>query len=161
VATPPHVTRTELDAAITRVLWRHRHIDDPHRAGLGTEPRDVLEQLTRGSVALPRWVVAADTLDGLVLSVWLWWEDRRRERALLRRGLHLGLTLGELGTPLGISSPQGLRDRLDRLDALLAFDRPDEKLTRAARAATPRTVTSGSAGSKRTTTGCTTWWPPC
>jgi hypothetical protein len=30
---------------------------------------------------------------------------------------------------------QGLRDRVDRLEALLRFDRPDEKLTRAARQA--------------------------
>jgi hypothetical protein len=90
----------------------------------------VLEYLTRYSIGLPRWVAAADTLDALVLTTWLWWEDRRRERALLRRGMSLGLTHTELGRPLGITTRQGLRDRLDRLDALLAFDRPDEQLTR-------------------------------
>jgi hypothetical protein len=63
----------------------------------------------------------------------LWWDDRRRERTLLRRGLRLGLSLAELGSPLGISTPQGLRDRLDRLDALFAFHNPDEKLSRETR----------------------------
>jgi hypothetical protein len=127
------VTRAEVDEAIGRVLWRHRRVDDPRRSGLGTEPREVLEHLTRHSVGLPQWAAAADTLDALVLTTWLWWEDRRRERALLRRGLHLGLTHTELGVPLGITTRQGLRDRLDRLDALLAYHRPDEQLTREAR----------------------------
>ena len=123
----------EVEAAISRINWRHRHVDDPRRSDMGTEPRDVLDYLIKRSVGLPRWVAAADTQDALVLLTWLWWEDRRRERALLRRGLHLGLTATELGAPLGVASRQGLRDRLDRLDALLAFDRPDEKLTRAIR----------------------------
>lgn len=137
MATPPHSSQTEVDAAVGRILRRHERIDDPRRSGLGTEPRDLLDHLTRHSIGLPRWVAAADTQDALVLHTWLWWEDRRRERALLRRGLrrglHLGLTLGELGGPLGIGTRQGLRDRLDRLDALLAFDRPDEKLSRTSR----------------------------
>jgi len=67
------------------------------------------------------------------LCNWSWWDDRRRERTLLRRGLRLGLTLAELGNPLGISTPQGLRDRLDRLDALFAHHNPDEKLSRETR----------------------------
>ncbi|WP_051342530.1 hypothetical protein [Pseudonocardia spinosispora] len=133
MATPPHSSQAEVDAAVARILRRHERIDDPRRSGLGTEPRDVLDHLTKHSTGLPRWVAAADTQDALVLLTWLWWEDRRRERALLRRGLHLGLTLGELGGPLGVGTRQGLRDRLDRLDALLAFDRPDEKLSRESR----------------------------
>ena len=101
---------------------------------LGTEPRDVLDYLiTRGGAGIPRWVAAADVADALVLTTWCWWEDRRRERQLLRKGLHLGLSLAELGAPLGMRTPQGTRDRLDRLDALLKFDRPDEQLTRTAR----------------------------
>jgi hypothetical protein len=127
------VNRVEVEAAVARVLWRHERVDDIRRSGLGSEPRDVLEHLIRHSVGLPRWVAAADTLDALVLTTWLWWEDRRRERALLRRGMSLGLTHTELGRPLGITTRQGLRDRVDRLEALLAYDRPDEQLTRDAR----------------------------
>jgi hypothetical protein len=133
MATPPRVTRAEVDAALARIHWRHAHVDDPRRSGLSEDPADVLEHLTRHSIPLPPWVIAADALDGLVLQTWLWWEDRRRERALLRRGVRAGLHHRELAGPLGIASRQGLRDRLDRLEALLAHDHPDEKLTRAAR----------------------------
>ena len=133
MATPPRVTRTEVDAALDRIVWRHDKVEHPRRSGLSDDPAEVVEHLTRHSATLPQWVVMQDTLDALVLTTWLWWEDRRRERALLRRGLYVGLTHRELGTPLGITTRQGLRDRLDRLDALLAHDHPDEKLTRTAR----------------------------
>jgi hypothetical protein len=138
VATPPRVTRTEVDAAITRIYDRHHHVDDPRRSGLSDDPAGVLEYLTRYSTTLPQWVIAKDTLDSLVLHTWLWWEDRRRERALLRRGKRAGLYLREMGAPLGINTHQGVRDRLDRLDALLAHDHPDEKLGRAARSEAAR-----------------------
>lgn len=124
---------TELTAALDRIHWRHAKVDDPRRSGLSDEPAQILEHLTRYSTMLPMWVRGHDALDGLILLNWLWWEDRRRERSLLRRGLAAGLTHRELGEPLGITTTQGVRDRLDRLDALLAHDRPDEKLTRAAR----------------------------
>jgi hypothetical protein len=127
------VTRTEVASALQRIHWRHAKVEHHRRSGLSDDPAGVLEHLTRHSATLPQWVIAADTLDALVLSGWLWWEDRRRERSLLRRGLHAGLTHRELGTPLGIATRQGLRDRLDRLDALLTHDHPDEKLTRGAR----------------------------
>lgn len=136
MATPPRITEIERDAAVERIAARHRRIDDPRSSELGTEPRDVISfVLDRGPAGVPRWVAALDHHDALVLSTWCWWEERRRERRLLRQGLHLGLTAGELGAPLGMSSRQGLRDRLDRLDALLSHDRPDEQLSRAARRA--------------------------
>ena len=101
---------------------------------MGTEPRDVLDYLARrGPAGIPRWVAAADTADGLILSTWCWWDDRRREHRLLRNGRHLGLSLSELGAPLGITTRRGTQDRIDRLDALLRYDRPDEQLTRTAR----------------------------
>lgn len=98
----------------------------------------MLEYLTRHSGRVPQITVAEDTLDALVLHTWLWWQDRRRERALLRRGKYAGLYLREMGHPLGITSHQGVQDRLDRLDALIAHDRPDGHLSRAARAEAAR-----------------------
>jgi hypothetical protein len=139
VATPPRVTRTEADAAIERIHRRHARVDDPRRSELSDQPAEVLEYLTRHSALLPQWAIALDVLDGLSLSAWLWWEDRRRERALLRRGARAALYWREMGTPLGIRSHQGVRDRLDRLDALLSSDRPDEQLAREARRAAART----------------------
>ncbi|MEQ3552610.1 hypothetical protein WIS52_19225 [Pseudonocardia nematodicida] len=137
MATPPRITSVERDAAITRVTERHIRIDDPRRSELGTEARDVISWvLDRGTAGVPTAVSAADHHDAVLLNTWCWWEERRRERRLLRQGLQLGLSAAELGAPLGIRSRQGLRDRLDRLEALLAHDRPDEQLTRDARRAT-------------------------
>ncbi|WP_145984133.1 MULTISPECIES: hypothetical protein [unclassified Pseudonocardia] len=134
MATPPRITDVERDAAITRITDRHTRIDDPRRSELGTDPRDVISWvLDRGTAGVPTAVSAADHQDAVLLSTWCWWEERRRERRLLRQGQQLGLSAAELGAPLGIRSRQGLRDRLDRLDALLAHDRPDEQLTRDAR----------------------------
>jgi hypothetical protein len=124
------VTRAEVDAAIARIHRRHADIDDPRRSALSDDPAEVLEYLTRNSTLLPQYVIGADTLDGLVLHTWLWWQDRRRERALLRRGEQAGLYLREMGGPLGVHTHQGVRARLDRLNALLAYERPDEHLSR-------------------------------
>ncbi|GEL26461.1 hypothetical protein PSU4_54150 [Pseudonocardia sulfidoxydans NBRC 16205] len=134
MATPPKVSAAERDAAVTRIDRRHARIDDPRRSELGTDPRDVLEfVLNRGLVGVPRWVTAADHADALLLWTWLWWEDCRTERRLLRQGLAAGLSLATVGAPLGITTRQGTQDRLDRLNGLLRHDRPDEQLTRTAR----------------------------
>lgn len=134
MATPPKTSAAERDAAIARIDRRHTRIDDPRRSELGTDPRDVLAfVLNRGPVGVPRWVAAADHADALVLWTWCWWEDRRTERRLLRQGLAAGLSLSDLGAPLGIATRQGTQDRLDRLTALLEYDRPDEQLSRDAR----------------------------
>jgi hypothetical protein len=136
VSTPPRITDTELAAAVERIARRHDRIDDSRRSAMGTEPRDVLDYLAaRSPAGIPRWVAAADTADALILSTWCWWDDRRRELRLLRTGRSLGLSLSELGAPLGITTRRGTQDRIDRLDALLRYDRPDEQLTRDARRA--------------------------
>jgi hypothetical protein len=134
MATPPRITDAELAAALHRIARRHDRIDDPRRSAMGSEPRDVLDYLAgRGAAGIPRWVAAADTADALILHTWCWWDERRREHRLLRTGRTLGLSLAELGAPLGITTRRGTQDRLDRLDALLTYDRPDEQLTRTAR----------------------------
>ena len=74
------MTRAEVEAALARITWRHDTVDDPRRSGLSDDPAAVLEYLTRYSTPLPQWAIATDTLDALVLTGWLWWEDRRRER---------------------------------------------------------------------------------
>lgn len=134
MSTPPRISAAERDAAIARIDRRHARIDDPRRSELGTEARNVIRfVLERGAAGVPQWVRAADQADALVLWTWCWWEDRRTERQLLRQGLSAGLSLADVGAPLGIGTRQGTQDRLDRLDALLKYDRPDEQLTRDAR----------------------------
>ena len=51
-----------------------------------------MDHLARRSAGVSRWVAAADVTGALILSARLWWADRRRERSLLRRGRHLGLS---------------------------------------------------------------------
>jgi hypothetical protein len=68
----------------------------------------------------------------LTLNNWLWWEDRRRELYFLKAGRDRGLFLAQIGAQVGVGK-QGVLDRIDRLEALLRYDRPDEKITRSAR----------------------------
>lgn len=85
-------------------------------------------------IGIPRWVLQADVSDALVLNNWLWWEDRRRELHFLKAGRDRGLFLAQIGAQVGVGK-QGLLDRIDRLEALLRYDRPDGKITRSARLA--------------------------
>jgi hypothetical protein len=123
VATYPPVTDVERDQAIARIARRHAEIDDTRwseaHAESDTAAREVLAYLRRRHLRLPYAVAAADVWDELVLNAWLYWEERRRERDLLRRARRYGLSLRELGAFLGIGTAQGMTDYLDRLDALL------------------------------------------
>jgi hypothetical protein len=83
---------------------------------------------------IPRWVLQADVCDALTLNNWLWWEDRRRELHFLKAGRDRGIFLSQLGAQVGVGK-QGVLDRIDRLEALLRYDRPDEKIVRASRRA--------------------------
>lgn len=97
---------------------------------MGTEPREVLEYLRRHSAGLPPEVQTDDVADALVLDAALWWDERERERSLLRRARALGMSLHEIGARLGLASKSATRDHLDRLDVLIeltapgAFERP-------------------------------------
>jgi hypothetical protein len=98
-----------------------------------SDPREVLDYLRRYSgLDIPRWILQADVCDALTLNNWLWWEDRRRELYFLKAGRDRGLFLSQLGAQVGVGK-QGLLDRIDRLEALLRYDRPDEKIIRATR----------------------------
>lgn len=119
------------------IAKRRAKIDDPDRELLpdspDSDPREVLDYLRRYSgSSIPRWVLQADVCDALTLNNWLWWEDRRRELYFLKAGRDRGLFLTQLGAQVGVGK-QGVLDRIDRLEALLRYDRPDEKIMRAAR----------------------------
>lgn len=133
------VHRAEVARAIVMIAKRRAKVDDRHRDLLpdseDSDPREVLDYLRKFSGPdIPLWVLQAEVSDALTLNNWLWWEDRRRELFFLKAGVSRGLFLSQLGAQVGVKK-QGLRDRVDRLEALLRFDRPDEKLTRAARQA--------------------------
>jgi len=131
------VHREEASRAITMIARRRAKIDDRHRSHLpdapDSDPREVLDYLRKFSGSdIPTWVLQADVCDALTLNNWLWWEDRRRELHFLKAGRQRGLFLSQLGAQVGVGK-QGVLDRIDRLEALLRYDRPDEKLTRASR----------------------------
>jgi hypothetical protein len=137
MTTRPRVHRREVVSAIDRSARRRVEIDDPSREQLpdapNSDPREVIDYLARHTDRnVPRRVVQADVCDALVLVSWLWWEDRRRELRLLKVGIECGLPLAQIGSQFGIGK-QGVRDRIDRLEGLLRFDQPDEKLARAER----------------------------
>ena len=120
VATYPPVGDLERDDALRRInLALDRH-DDPRRSEAGTEPREVLAYLRWRHAQLPVKLTRTIARDQLILSAWIYWDERRRERELLHRTLRDGKPLAEVGAFLGIRTRQGVRDYLDRLDALLA-----------------------------------------
>jgi hypothetical protein len=124
MATYPPVTDRERDAALRRITDRHLRREDNRWSEANSDSEtaayEVLGYLRRRHTQLPGGLAADDVWDELVLSAWVYWDQRRRERELLHRGRRLGLSLAELGRYLGIGTRQGMRDYLDRLDALLA-----------------------------------------
>lgn len=137
MATRPKVHRSEAGLAIVRIARRRAKVDDRNREKLpdspGSDPREVLDYLRRYSGPdIPRWVLQADVCDALTLNNWLWWEDRRRELHFLKAGRDRGLFLSQIGAQIGVGK-QGVLDRIDRLEALLRYDRPDEKISRESR----------------------------
>jgi nitroreductase len=137
VATRPKVHRCEVSRAIVMIAKRRAKVDDRNRDRLpdspDSDPRETLVYLQKYSGAdIPRWVLQADVCDALTLNNWLWWEDRRHELHFLKAGRDRGLFLAQIGAQVGVGK-QGVVDRIDRLEALLRYDRPDEKIIRAAR----------------------------
>jgi hypothetical protein len=137
MATRPKVHRSEVSRAIVTIANRRAKVEDRNREMLpdspDADPREVLDYLRKFSGRdIPRWVLQADVCDALTLNNWLWWEDRRRELHFLKAGRDRGLFLAQLGAQVGVGK-QGVLDRIDRLEALLRYDRPDEKITRSSR----------------------------
>lgn len=139
MATRPKVHRHEVGAAIVRIARRRAKVEDRYREKLPdspeSDPREVLDYLQKYSHReIPRWVLQADVCDALTLNNWLWWEDRRRELHFLKAGRDRGIFLSQLGSQVGVGK-QGVLDRIDRLECLLRYDRPDEKIARDSRRA--------------------------
>lgn len=137
MAIRPKVHRSEITRAITAIAKRRAKVDDRNREHLpdspDSDPREVLAYLRRYSGPdIPRWVLQADVCDMLTLNNWLWWEVERNELQILNIGRRRGLFLTQLGAQIGVKK-QGVLDRIGRLEALFRYDRPDEKISRAAR----------------------------
>lgn len=119
MATFPPIGDLERDSALDRIARRHLKNDDHRWSEAGTEARDVLDYLRTNRSRLPPKLRADDAWDELVLSAWVYWDERRRERELIRSALARGLSFREVGAFVGLHTGQGLRDYLDSLEARL------------------------------------------
>ncbi|MFI5736187.1 hypothetical protein ACIA49_39095 [Kribbella sp. NPDC051587] len=141
MSTPPKVSRLEVVEAVRRIASRRAQVDDRSRDRLpdapDSAPLEVLDYLVRYSGNnIPMWVRRADALDALVLTTFVWWEQRRLELRFLEAGKASGEYLAVLGGKLGVGR-QGAQDRIDRSTALLRYADvgPDEKFIRKERRA--------------------------
>lgn len=112
MALPPPVTDEQAADAVRRIAERRRSIDDENASRLGEDPVDVLAYLRRYSSGIPQHVAEADVLDGLVLELYLWWLAAEAEWWLLERAKKLRMAPSRIGHLLGVTSRQGVHDRL-------------------------------------------------
>ncbi len=131
------MTAEQVAAALARIHDRHAQHDDQRREALTFDPAQVLDYLRQRGPHLPEGLRADDHFDAATLQVWLWWQHQERERWLFDTAARLGLASADFGDVFGLRSRQGVRDRRDRLHALLddgGPGRPDEQAVRADRA---------------------------
>jgi len=112
VSIPPPVTAADAAAAIEAITARRARIDDPNAWRLTDDLLETLTYLRTYSAVIPAWVAEADVLDGLTLRVRLWWLGEEAELWLLERARRLGVPPRAVGTKIGVSSRQGVHDRL-------------------------------------------------
>lgn len=141
MATPPKLGAGRDTDAIASITARRERLDDPDRWRLSDNPLDVLDYLRAHPARdLPPDDARAEVLDGLALTVALWWRWRRDELMLLERAEQLGMLAPHsnawrpIGELLGITTARGRRGLLARLDRLRELIRgsgvPSERLWR-------------------------------
>lgn len=122
VSTPPPVSEDDAAAAIGRIAARRQEIDDPNAWQLTDDPLETLAYLRKFSAGVPRAVAEADVMDGLTLRLRLWWLGEEAEWWLLERARRLEIPATRIGPTLGITSRQGVHDRLrlarEKMEAL-------------------------------------------
>lgn len=136
MTTPPRPTRDEYEDALRRIHDRRRAAGDDHPLALSEDPREVLSYLRRrGHSGLVQDDTGDDIVDGLTLRLWLWWEGEQTELWLLEAAERLKRSRRAVGETLGLTSGQGLVDRITRLRAKLR--RPEHDSTTPAAATGP------------------------
>ncbi len=124
-ATPVPARPAALDAA-ERIIERRRVVDDPDRVSM-PDPGDLGLAGVVGYVAghhNPRHVdpdaVRADVADAWQITRHLQAEVDRLQRGVLRAGLAVGMSYGELATAVGLPDRRHVHDLLARLNAACA-----------------------------------------
>jgi hypothetical protein len=152
MTTPPKVDPMTVDAKVAAIFKRHADRDDPHLDEMGHTPRDVLTYLRRRYPDFTPGLRADDLNDVAVLLLGKWWDDHREALFWLRQVVSLGANRREFAAVFGITSSQGFKDWLDRLEALLdptGPGRPDEQAMRADRRSAAQEANRPATGEQR------------
>jgi hypothetical protein len=138
----PQVPDQDGHAAIERIISRRDEADDPHTELL--DPDDPVALIKHVSTCnrVPEWVMHHDVVDSLWVVAYIRSRLPHRpdevaalEDQLLRHGRKIGVKLKDLAPPLGLSSPAGVKLRLDRAEAVRLGLPPNERALRAHRRA--------------------------
>jgi hypothetical protein len=113
---PEPVSDADADAAVARILARHRDARDPHLDDYLAAAHDLdgLLSVLRAHRAdgLNPVIARADQLDGLILHTRRWWDWVAEDLWLLTWGETLGSNRKRVAATLGLTSGQGIVDRI-------------------------------------------------
>jgi hypothetical protein len=129
--TPEPVSDADADAAVARILARHRDARDPHLddyLAAAHDPCELLDVLrAHRADGLDPTIARADQLDGLILHTRRWWDWVAEDLWLLAWGETLGANRKTVATTLRLTSGQGIVDRItaNRRKLMMSRGEPD------------------------------------
>lgn len=113
---PEPVSDADAEAAVARILARHRDAHDPHLddyLAAAHDPGDLLAVLrAHRADGLDPVIARADQLDGVILHTRRWWDWVAEDLWLLAWGETLGANRKRVAATLGLTSGQGIVDRI-------------------------------------------------
>jgi hypothetical protein len=134
---PEPVSDADADAAAARIVARHRDSHDPHLddyLAAAHDPHELLAVLrAHRNDGLDPTIARADQLDGLILHTRRWWDWVAEDLWLLAWGETLGSNRKTVAATLGLTSGQGIVDRItaNRRKLALLRGEPDPAELRA------------------------------
>lgn len=128
---PEPVSDADAEAAVARILTRHSDARDPHLDDYlaAAHDLDALLAVLRAHRhdGLDPAIASADQHDGLLLHVRRWWDWVAEDLWLLAWGETLGVNRKAVAATLGLTSGQGIVDRItaNRRKLAMARGEPD------------------------------------
>lgn len=116
-------------SAATRIAERRERAEDPDLAHLTDELVGIVDYV-RKHQRVPAEILRIDVVDAIEILDHLYDELDRLRLAVLRTGLHAGMTYQDLAGPLGVRTRQGAEAALRRLENAVAGGAKDEKAGR-------------------------------
>lgn len=126
MATPPRVTHDEFKAALHRIHDRRRRAGDDDPQAFSEDPHDVLGYLRkRGYRGLISDDTGDDAIDAMILRVWTWWQGEGDDLWILEACEATGIPRKKIGAVIGVSTSQGIAERIARGRRRMRPDRVD------------------------------------